>query len=39
MDEYYAFRGWDGHGRPTVAKLMDLGIEPEFIAAYEKSLS
>lgn len=39
MDEYYAFRGWDEHGRPTVAKLMDLGIEPEFIAAYEKSLS
>ena len=39
MDEYYAFRGWDEQGRPTVAKLMDLGIEPEFIAAYEKTLN
>jgi aldehyde:ferredoxin oxidoreductase len=39
MDEYYAFRGWDEQGRPTVAKLKDLGIEPEFIAAYEKSLN
>ncbi|MGD9290719.1 MAG: aldehyde ferredoxin oxidoreductase family protein, partial [Desulfobacterales bacterium] len=38
MDEYYAFRGWDDQGRPTVAKLKALGIETEFISAYEKSL-
>jgi aldehyde:ferredoxin oxidoreductase len=38
MDEYYAFRGWDDQGRPTVAKLKALGIETEFISAYEESL-
>jgi aldehyde:ferredoxin oxidoreductase len=39
MDEYYAFRGWDGQGRPTLEKLRDLGIEEEFIVEYEKSLN
>jgi aldehyde:ferredoxin oxidoreductase len=38
MDEYYAFRGWDKQGRPTVAKLKELGIETQFIKAYEKEL-
>lgn len=39
MDEYYAYRGWDSRGRPTVDKLRSLGIEDELLEAYEKSLS
>ncbi len=38
MDEYYAYRGWDERGRPTAAKLEELGIEPKFIEAYKKAL-
>jgi aldehyde:ferredoxin oxidoreductase len=39
MDEYYAFRGWDERGRPTPEKLRELGIEEEFVGAYEAYLS
>jgi len=38
MDEYYAYRGWDERGRPTVEKLVELGIEPKFIEAYKAVL-
>ena len=38
MDEYYAYRGWDDLGRPTPEKLRTLGIEEEFVEAYEKVL-
>jgi aldehyde:ferredoxin oxidoreductase len=38
LDEYYRLRGWDRHGRPTVEKLTDLGIERELIEAYRSSL-
>ena len=38
LGEYYAIRGWDDTGRPTVAKLEDLEIESELIAAYRKHL-
>jgi aldehyde:ferredoxin oxidoreductase len=27
LDEYYMVRGWDGAGKPTEAKLRELGIE------------
>ncbi len=36
MDEYYAFRGWDKRGRPTLEKLRELGIEEKFIQEYTK---
>ena len=39
MDEYYAFRGWDDRGRPTVEKLRELGIEEELVRAYREYLS
>ncbi len=39
MDEYYAFRGWDERGRPMPEKLRNLGIEEEFVGAYEAYLS
>ena len=39
MDEYYAFRGWDTRGRPTLGKLRELGIEEKFIQEYAKSLN
>ena len=39
MDEYYAFRGWDTRGRPTLEKLRELGIEEKFIQDYAKSLN
>jgi aldehyde:ferredoxin oxidoreductase len=38
LDDYYAIRGWDKEGRPTVAKLKELGIEEDFIKSYEKTL-
>ncbi len=38
MDEYYAYRGWDDKGRPTVEKLEELGIEKKFIEAYKEVL-
>lgn len=28
LDEYYALRGWDNEGRPTGAKLKELGLSP-----------
>ncbi len=37
MDEYYRLRGWDDQGRPTVAKLTELGIEKKLIEAYKKA--
>ncbi len=37
MDEYYRLRGWDERGRPTVAKLKELGIEKKLIEAYKKA--
>lgn len=27
LDDYYSLRGWDKNGRPTVAKLKELGLE------------
>jgi aldehyde:ferredoxin oxidoreductase len=39
MDEYYAFRGWDEKGRPTIDKLKALGIEDRLIVEYVKELS
>jgi aldehyde:ferredoxin oxidoreductase len=27
LEEYYMVRGWDGAGKPTEAKLRELGIE------------
>jgi aldehyde:ferredoxin oxidoreductase len=27
LDEYYMVRGWDAAGKPTEAKLRELGIE------------
>jgi aldehyde:ferredoxin oxidoreductase len=30
LDEYYALRGWDREGRPTKAKLKELGIPKLF---------
>ncbi len=38
MDEYYAYRGWDDKGRPTVEKLEELDIEKKFIDAYKAVL-
>jgi aldehyde:ferredoxin oxidoreductase len=38
LDDYYAIRGWDQAGRPTLEKLRELEIESHFIAAYEKAL-
>ena len=38
MDEYYAYRGWDERGRPTIEKLEELGIEAKFIEAYRAVL-
>ena len=38
MKEYYAFRGWDDNGRPTVKKLKSLDIEDKFIKAYLHTL-
>ncbi|GAB4275548.1 MAG: aldehyde ferredoxin oxidoreductase family protein [Deferrisomatales bacterium] len=29
LDEYFRFRGWDREGRPTAAKLAELGLAPE----------
>ena len=34
MNEYYQFRGWDEHGRPTVEKLQELKIEENLISKY-----
>ena len=31
LAEYYALRGWDIQGRPTVEKLEEPGIEETFI--------
>ena len=28
LDEYYSVRGWDKEGKPTAAKLKELGIKP-----------
>jgi aldehyde:ferredoxin oxidoreductase len=39
MGEYYALRGWDEWGRPTVEKLASLDIEDELIEEYQKALS
>jgi aldehyde:ferredoxin oxidoreductase len=38
LDEYYALRGWDERGRPTPAKLEELGIEQAFISAYRRAI-
>ncbi len=38
LAEYYALRGWDTRGRPTVEKLEELGIE-ETITEYKKELN
>jgi aldehyde:ferredoxin oxidoreductase len=38
LGEYYAIRGWDEDGRPTIEKIKQLGIEDHFIAAYEPAL-
>jgi len=27
LDEYYKLRGWDSNGRPTKAKLKELGLD------------
>jgi aldehyde:ferredoxin oxidoreductase len=32
LAEYYALRGWDTQGRPSVEKLEELGVEKTFIA-------
>ena len=37
LDDYYAFRGWDEQGRPTVDTLEKLGIEKKLIEAYRKA--
>ena len=37
--EYYALRGWDTQGRPTVEKLEEPGVEERFIAKYKKELN
>ncbi len=34
MQEYYAYRGWDEHGRPKPEKLTELEIEPALIQRY-----
>ena len=39
MGEYYALRGWDEWGRPTVETLSGLDIEDELIEEYQKALS
>ena len=36
LDEYYAFRGWNSEGMPTVKKLKELDIELELIEKYCK---
>ncbi len=36
MQEYYAYRGWDRQGRPTVEKLKSLEIEDSLIDIYKK---
>ena len=38
LDEYYALRGWDAQGRPTLEKLASLEIESPFIETYRKFL-
>lgn len=38
MSEYYTYRGWDERGRPTIAKLKELGIEDKLICAYAKKI-
>ncbi len=38
LGEYYAFRGWDADGSPTVEKLKRLDIEDKFIAAYQQTI-
>ncbi len=38
LREYYALRGWDEQGRPTVETLTRLGIEKKLIDGYRKSL-
>ena len=38
LQEYYALRGWDEEGRPTIQKLEELDVEPELIDAYKKTL-
>jgi aldehyde:ferredoxin oxidoreductase len=39
LAEYYALRGWDTRGRPTVEKLEELDIEEMFIEDYKKELN
>jgi aldehyde:ferredoxin oxidoreductase len=34
LAEYYASRGWDEQGRPTVEKLRELGMEEELVSKY-----
>lgn len=34
LDEYYAVRGWDDEGRPTPAKLQELGIQHALAEAH-----
>ncbi len=36
MQEYYAYRGWDSRGRPTIERLRKLGIEETLIQTYEE---
>lgn len=38
LQEYYAYRGWDERGRPTVERLEALGVEKKFIEAYKACL-
>jgi aldehyde:ferredoxin oxidoreductase len=38
LKEYFALRGWDKEGRPTVETLKRLGIEEELIQGYRKRL-
>jgi aldehyde:ferredoxin oxidoreductase len=38
LDEYYVLRGWDEQGRPSPAKLEELGIEQDFIKAYRQAI-
>ena len=39
LDEYYAYRGWDQKGRPTIQKIEELGIEEDIVSRYRKYLN
>lgn len=39
LNEYYKYRGWDEHGRPTIEKLQELEVEPPLIDEYKKAIS